>query len=97
MARGSQSKEEITQRILETFPGSFINEKEIRIPWTEGAENLQVKISLTCAKTNVECNTSNVTPGETVTTTTPAQEPSIVKPTEEEKANVAALMAKLGL
>ena len=34
-AKGSQSKEIITQKILEVFAGAFVNDKEIRIPMLE--------------------------------------------------------------
>ena len=53
-AKGSVLKEEITNKILECFPGSFRYDKEIRIPGIENSENLQIKITLTCAKVNVE-------------------------------------------
>ena len=46
-ARGSEAKEFITKKLLETFDGSFLynNGKEIRIPVTENGENLQIKIA----------------------------------------------------
>lgn len=53
MARGSQAKTEITQKILEIFEGSFPYDKEIRIPWVENGEQVEIKVTLTCAKTNV--------------------------------------------
>ena len=54
MARGAESKELITQKILETFEGSFKYDKEIRIPMLENGEIVQVKVTLTAAKVNVE-------------------------------------------
>lgn len=53
MARGSVAKEEIIKKILKDFEGSFVNDKEIRIPWVENGETLQIKVALTCAKVNV--------------------------------------------
>ena len=92
MAKGSQSKEIITKKILETFDGSFINDKEIRIPIEENGEIVQIKVALTCAKVNVECGgTSSVATSEPVV---PAQK---VEVTEEEKQNVQKLMENLGL
>ena len=31
MAKGALSKQEVTKKILEVFPGSFVYDKEIRI------------------------------------------------------------------
>ena len=92
MARGSQSKEIITKKILETFEGSFINDKEIRIPIEENGEIVQIKVTLTAAKVNVECGgASSMATSEPVI---PAQK---VEVTEEEKQNVQKLMEGLGL
>lgn len=100
MARGALSKEEATKKILEAFPGSFIYEKEIRIPFVEEGENIQIKCALTCAKTNVEAGGENVLPGEeTPITTTSAKTPPIEKThvSEEEKDNLKRMMEALGL
>lgn len=102
MARGSQAKAEITQKLLETFPGSFLynDGKEIRICWTENNEPLQIKISLTCAKTNVEPEgdfptaTPNTAAAETVQATMPSP---VVEPSPEEKKNIETLLQKLNL
>ena len=92
MARGSSSKQIITKKILETFEGSFINDKEIRIPIEENGEIIQIKVTLTAAKVNVECGgASSVASSEPAT---PAQK---VEVTEEEKQNVQKLMEGLGL
>ena len=100
-ARGAESKEKITQKILETFPGSFIYEKEIRVPVMENGEQVQIKVVLTCAKVNVECGGDVALPGDSVAVaSTPVVSASGNLPTEpsaEEKKNVADLMAKLGL
>lgn len=91
-ARGSIAKQEITKKILETFDGSFINEKEIRIPFEENGEVIQIKVNLTCAKVNVEC-------GETtsVVSTEPVASARKIEVTEEEKENVQKLMEHLSL
>ena len=103
-AKGSVLKEEITNKILECFPGSFRYDKEIRIPGIENSENLQIKITLTCAKVNVENGDDTTVPGaaaaaaKTVTTSaSPALVGSINEPTAEEKQAVADLISKLGL
>ena len=51
-ARGAWSKEQVWNKILETFPGSFVNEKEIRIPMIENGDRIEIKVTLTAAKTN---------------------------------------------
>ena len=90
MARGSIVKEKITQKILETFEGSFINDKEIRIPMEENGEIIQVKCTLTAAKTNIEQNAG--------TEVKRSIEPKVAADiTEEEKTEVVNLIEKLGL
>jgi hypothetical protein len=106
-ARGSEAKEFITKKLLETFDGSFLynNGKEIRIPVTENGESLQIKIALTCAKTNVEQGEDTALPGATKVgavesnqnTLQSATASTIAEPTEEEKRNVSELITKLGL
>lgn len=103
-ARGSEAKEFITKKLLETFDGSFLynNGKEIRIPVTENGENLQIKIALTCAKTNVERGEDTALPGTTKvgaieSNQNTLQSATVAEPTEEEKRNVSELITKLGL
>lgn len=92
-AKGAESKELIVKKILETFEGSFKYDKELRIPMIENGEPIEIKVALTCAKTNVGGGEAvNVNPSADA----PA-EPKLVEPTEEEKANVSELLAKLGL
>lgn len=57
MARGADEKEVVTQKILETFSNSFIYNKEIRIP----INDVQIKVTLTCAKENVEAGVAGAT------------------------------------
>lgn len=95
MARGAVAKENITKQILNTFEGSFINEKEIRIPYVENGEEVEIKVTLTCAKDNIRggANTTNE-PISAWTTTEPA---APVQVTEEEKKNVKKLLEALNL
>lgn len=100
-ARGAESKEKITQKILETFPGSFIHEKEIRVPVMENGEQVQIKVVLTCAKVNVECGGDVALPGDSVVVaSTPVVSASgnlQTEPSAEEKKNVQDLLTKLGI
>lgn len=100
MARGAISKEEATRRILEAFPGSFVYDKEIRIPFIEEGENIQLKCALTCAKVNVEVGGENAIPGEetpAVSISASAQPVAKTEVSEEEKDNLKRMMEALGI
>lgn len=97
-ARGAESKQKITETILNTFENSFAYDKEIRIPLYENGELIQIKVTLTAAKVNVD----NPAGDSAVTKTEEANssfnvEPTIVEPTEAEKATLEDLMTRLGL
>ena len=99
-ARGSESKNIITAKLLETFAGSFIYDKNIIIPMVENGESLQIKIALTCAKTNVESGMDNAIPGAEIATTAAPKaidNHNVAEVTEEEKQNVLKAMKALGL
>ena len=101
MARGQEFKKEITKKILEFFPNSFLynDGKEIRICGQENGEEIQVKVTLTAAKENVYSGQDNVTPG-TATINIPENkviEQKVIEPTQEEKDNVRKLMETFGL
>ena len=105
MAKGALAKENIINKILETFEGAFKYDKEIRIPMMENGEEVQIKVALTCAKTNVDRGEDVAIPGaSTVKASTTATSATVSKvsttvaePTEEEKKNVEDLLIKLGL
>lgn len=95
MARGAEAKQIITDKILQTFEGSFIYGKEIRVPLQENGERVEIKVTLTCAKENVGGDSAFTVPqGETSQL---AQASVPAAPTEQEKANIADLMSRLGL
>ena len=104
-ARGSESKNIITAKLLETFAGSFIYDKNIIIPMVENGESLQIKIALTCIKTNVSAEDS--TPAEFKAAPasdnelnfedTPTPSPAEINATPEEKANIARLVEKFNI
>lgn len=93
MARGAEAKQNVMDKIMEIFPDAFIYGKELRIPMQENGERVEIKVALTCAKTNVGGNDGSV---ESETQTEAASN-VIAAPTEEEKANIADLMNRLGL
>jgi hypothetical protein len=92
MARGSESKENITKKLLETFCGSFVNGKEIRVPMVENGEVIEIKITLTAAKDVVGGETvkeSSTSVAETAADT-PWEEPS--PPSADEIAIVKTML-----
>ena len=92
MAKGSIAKAEITKKILECFENSFTYDKEIRIPFEENGELVQIKCVLTCAKVNVENGGDSALPGSV-----PAPSSDIPELTEQEKKETADLLASLNL
>lgn len=106
MARGAYAKEQIFAKILETFEGSFMynNGKELRIPFDEGGNMVQIKVALTCAKENVGPTGEKLEMKESAPAA-PVEDGFMnfpephkkVEPTEEEKKNVEDLLKSLGL
>ena len=92
-ARGQKIKAQITQKILDTFEGSFINDKEIRICGEEDGYPIQIKVTLTAAKENID------NPNEVIKMPQPTESANTVEVsiTSEEKKTVAQLLAGLGL
>lgn len=101
MARGAVSKTKATEMILKAFPGSFAYDKEIRIPFQEDGEEIQLKCVLTCAKVNVEPNGDVAIPGEVSADInfedSKPIEQKVIEPTQEEKDTVKRLMQTFGL
>lgn len=103
-AKGSILKQEVAEKILAAFPGSFLynDGKEIRINGTENGESLQIKVALTCAKVAVEGGDDTILPGEKAAATagvkpTGTNEKIPQEPTAEEKERLTTLLNKLGL
>lgn len=101
--KGSISKEIVTKKILDIFEGSFQYEKEIRLPMQENGEEIQLKLTLTCAKTNVNPGGDVVLPGEKDNEINfgeiKTEEKTVqhVEPTQEEKETVQRLAKMLNL
>ena len=94
-ARGTESKGIIFNKLKEIYPNSFWEDegKILRIPMNEGGTPIEIKVTLTAAK--------NILGSGAVESAFPtASEPVVEKPvemTEEEKENVATLLASLNL
>ena len=103
-ARGTEAKEKVTEIILKTFDGAFMEGKNIRIPYKEGSDEVQIKVTLTAAKTNVpnpETEAQSIDNGVTEDNMSDYMNAPIttdsIKPTEEEKKEVKDLLGLLGL
>ena len=98
-ARGTESKSTITQKILDTFEGSFVYDKEIRIPMMENGELVQIKCVLTCAKVNVESGGDTAVPVKANVESTPVKQGDFKfdEITPEEAQEVDNLISELGL
>ena len=103
MAKGALAKEQIFKKMLEVFDGSFMYNggKELRIPWDEEGNEVQIKVALTCAKEVVSADgevarVAAVAKEEGPISSFPAPRKP-VEPSDEEKKNVEDLLAALGL
>lgn len=103
-ARGSILKAEISKKIIDTFPNSFLynDGKEIRINGMEDGVPIQIKVVLTAAKVAVEGGDNVIPPDEKIAETAnvkPAgtNEKIPQEPTAEEKERLTTLLNKLGL
>ena len=90
MARGSLSKENITQALLQIFAGAFVDAdgKTIRIPTHCEGETIEVKVALTAAK-----DVLGTAPSSLEVTMAPQD----TKLTEAEIAEVKELLESLNL
>ena len=101
MARGQEEKLIVINKIKEIFPEAFEYDKAIRIP----IGDVQVKVTLTAAKDNVEPGGDTAVPGVRATKATimdgaePVFEdvPATIEPSQSELDAVSNLMISLGL
>ena len=96
MAKGAISKDKVKEKILEVFEGSFVNDKEIRIPFVENGEQIEIKVALTCAKEVIGGGAAPASAEATVSAfpvpSAPAQK---VEATDEEKQRLKELVARM--
>ena len=101
MARGQEEKLIVINKIKEVFPEAFEYDKTIRIP----IGDVQIKVTLTAAKDNVEPGGDTAVPGVKATKVTIAEgaEPvfedisKAIEPSQSELDAVNNLMSQLGL
>lgn len=107
MARGDSAKINVENKIKEAFGKDYIgiSDKKIYVWADNDGEKMQIAISLTCPKNPIQVDTTVTTstgdwdfsdnPKVNATVAVASAAPAEI--TAEEKANIADLMAKLGL
>ena len=96
--RGAKAKQDITQKILETFSDSFVHEKEIRIPYVEDGISGEIKVTLTAAKVAVGNKLNDNDDSMSDDSFLFANKEQVPQePTEEEKERLKMLLEKLGI
>ena len=93
MVKGAESKVKLIAKLKEIYPDAFEYGKEFRIPFEEDGQRIEIKVALTCAKTNVGGDDAPVESGVQSNDAVNAT----AAPTEEEKQNITELMSRLGL
>lgn len=95
-AKGAIAKADVEQRIIAAFGEDYIGiaDKKIYVYGKENGEKVQIAISMTCPKNPFS---SDGAPAPAVTSAFELVEPKEVVISEEERANIADLMEKLGL
>ncbi|MBR3674000.1 MAG: hypothetical protein IKN65_06995 [Clostridia bacterium] len=104
-AKGTVAKQQIFKKIMEIYPNAFFEEEDkiLRIPIVENSENIEIKLQLTAAKTNLGETGAPASafspPGaeEVSGYMTPPVSSETLEVSQEEKENVANLLASLGL
>ena len=106
MAKGNEAKEKLMNMFIEAAGDKYLGtfDKKYYFMSNEAGEQIQVAVSMTCPKTPVEFSVTAEPDGDwdftddapkaanvAVSNATPAEI------TEEEVANIEALMARLGL
>lgn len=96
--RGTEAKNYVTKKIQEAFGPAFLGivDKKLYISVKENGENLQVAISLTCPKENLEFST-NVAPTTGEATAPQIDAPASAQFTAKEIETIEKLMKRVGL
>jgi hypothetical protein len=93
-ARGTIAKTYVENKIKEAFGADFagIADKKLYIWANDGGERVQIAISMTCPKANIDF-------GETPVTNSFVDAPAapVVEMTPEEEKNIQVLLERLGL
>lgn len=105
MAKGSIAKEQVAKKIAAAFGSDFVGEfdKKLYVWAEENGEKVQIAISMTCPKIPVGNIDYSAEPGNSLNFEDMSAGPiaggnaQSAEITDEEKKNIAELMARLGL
>lgn len=103
MAKGTDSKKKIFDALIEKYPNSFWEDenKILRIPFNEGGERVEIKITLTAAKNNLQENggenVANFNSDSTKDSKGKIEFKVDVEPSKEELDNVKKMLEALDL
>ena len=105
MAKGTIAKELVEKKIISAFGADYIGtiDKKIYVQALENGEKVQIAISLTCPKVpvmvdnTVQIGDFNFEEPLQIVTTTATSTFTPAEISDEERKNVADLMARLGL
>ena len=105
-AKGTESKNVLFAKLQEVYPNAFWEDqgKILRVPMDENGQRVEIKVTLTAAKTNLggdeiasAFDNGPVAMPIPSQTTTAVNESNLTEPTEEEKQNIESLIKALGL
>lgn len=105
MAKGAIAKEVVAKKIAQAFGADFVGEydKKLYVWAEENGEKVQIAISMTCPKNPVGDIDFSAEPGNSLNFEDMSAAPiaggnaASAEVTDEEKKNIAELMARLGL
>lgn len=106
-AKGSEAKNELFNKIMEIFPDSFWEDqgKILRVPMSESGNRIEIKVTLTAAKTNLGGddvpsafgNSSSNLNINNINSTDSFNDSDSYEMTEYEKRNVEKMLKALNL
>ena len=105
MAKGAIAKENVAKKIAAAFGADFVGEfdKKLYVWAEENGEKIQIAIAMTCPKNPVGNIDFSAEPGNSLNFEDMSAGPvaggntTKAEVTDEEKKNIAELMARLGL
>lgn len=104
MARGNEAKQRIFKKLLDIFPGSFMqDDKTLRIVESENGETLEIKVTLTAAKDIIGAAAPSSSGKveefnwEDATVKSPVEAAAAAHLEEDEKERIKRMMAALGM
>lgn len=106
MAVGNKAKEKLIKKIIDALGSSYIcfHDKKYYFWSDEDGQQVQIAISMTCPKTNIEVDKNASSGGDWDFSDNPTDNGVVAiasaapaEITQEEQDNIAALLEKLGL